>query len=98
MHNAAGDLSLVHETLRQRLVAINLQGLAGGQRFGSPRPQGVADIDHSFFDGDNRSFIVVVHAHIESGPAYRNDRGRGEDTVRIGLSAPLLDMDFHPSD
>src|ERR1700737_4477469 len=56
------------------------------------------DIYDAFFHRDDSRFIVILNADVKCRAAYGNYRRGGKNPIVIGLSAPLLDVDFHPSD
>jgi hypothetical protein len=56
------------------------------------------DVHDAFFHGDDGGFIVILHTDIKCSASHRNYRCRRENPIVIGLPAPLLDVDFHPSD
>ena len=59
--------------------------------------QRVAHVHLPFFHAHDRRLIVFIHAYVKSCTAYRNYRRWRVNLVRIGLIAPLFDVDFYAS-
>ena len=55
------------------------------------------DIDDTFLNGHDGSFVVIVDADIKCSPTYGNYGCGCKNPIVIRLSAPLLDVDFHPA-
>ena len=98
LQDSTDHCSLVDGALGQGLILVHMHRFARIQRLRQPRTESMPDIDHPFFHRNYRGLIIIVHRNIERGTPNGYYRGGCENPIIIGLSAPLLDVDFHPAD